>query len=83
MFPDGPAVARHPAPPESFLDDRPITRASAGPRRQGGVFVFASTELRLEIDELVIEGQVSARSLERLRDGWIQRRLDEAGLGAR
>jgi hypothetical protein len=68
---------------ESLLNERSIARLSAGPRQRGGVFLWASTALTLEIDELVIEGKATEAGLERLRAGWIERRLAEAGLVAR
>jgi hypothetical protein len=68
---------------ESFLDQRSVAQVNAGARRQGGVFLFATTELTIEIDALVIEGRISAPALARLEAGWIERRLTEAGLGHR
>jgi hypothetical protein len=65
---------------ESRINGEPSGQSDCGPRKQGGVFLFTSTELPLEVDQLVIEGTPTQDSLTVLREQWIERRLAECGL---
>jgi hypothetical protein len=61
------------------LDKQPLTKIGCGPRKSGSVVLFAHLDLALEIDRIVIEGQLLPASLRELQSRWVAEQLAALG----
>jgi hypothetical protein len=63
----------------TVLDKQPLTKIGCGPRKSGSVVLFAHLDMALEIERIVIEGQLLPASLSELQARWVAEQLAALG----